>query len=352
MTVSSCHFDVYGFRFTVRSTAEEALRGIEQDFAFFKSNTPGAINIDLIEEDPPSDGLPLSDAIVYTPRNVTYRTGHLRYIDYHGRALGVQDTSTGTYKLYARDANLLYEATYLYLLSQLGSYLDKRGIHRMHALGITIKERAVLVLLPMGGGKSTLGLELLKRPDVQLLSDDSPFIDRKGNVLAFPLRLGLLPGSENAVPAEHRRVIDRMEFGPKHLVNYSYFKNRVQASAAAGIVFIGARTLAPTCRIEEAGPAAALKACIANCVVGVGLFQGLEFILRTSPFELFKNSVVGASRLRNCVKLLSRSRAVCHIHLGRNSQLNAETLVEYANAHLTRPAENAASASPEHASSF
>lgn len=343
MTLFSCSFDVYGFRFTVQSTAEEALTGIEQDFAFFRSDGPTGININLIEEEPPVEGLPLSDAIVYTPRNVTYRRGHLRYVDYHGRALGIQDTKTGSYQLYARDCNLLYEATYLYLLSQIGRYLDGRGIHRIHALGITIKERAVVVLLPMGGGKSTLGLELLKNPDIQLLSDDSPFIDRKGNVLAFPLRLGLLPGSEKAVPAEHRRVIDRMEFGPKHLVNYSYFKNRVQPSAAPGIVFIGARTLAPTCRIEEAGPAAALKACVANCVVGVGLFQGLEFILHASPFELCKNSLVGASRLRNCIKLLSRSRAVCQIHLGRNSELNAETLVEYANAHLARPAEDAPS---------
>ncbi|MBV8898358.1 MAG: hypothetical protein JO051_17710 [Acidobacteriaceae bacterium] len=343
MMLSSCSFDVYGFRFAVQGTAEEALKGIEQDFAFFSSDAPAAIKIDLIEEDPPVDGLPLSDAIVYTPRNVTYRRGHLRYIDYHGRALGIQDTNTGSYKLYARDSNLLYEATYLYLLSQIGRALDSRGLHRMHALGITIKERAVLVLLPMGGGKSTLGLQLLKNPDVQLLSDDSPFIDRKGNALAFPLRLGLLPGSENAVPAEHRRVIDRMEFGPKHLVNYSYFKNRVQPSAAPGIVFIGARTLAPTCRIEPAGVGMALKACVANCVVGVGLFQGLEFILRASPFELCKNSLVGASRLRNCIELLRRSRAVCQIHLGRNSQLNAETLIDYANAHLPRPAEDAPS---------
>jgi hypothetical protein len=37
-------------------------------------------------------------------------------------------------------------------------------------------------------------------------------VDRIGQLLAFPLRIGLLPGSKNSVLAEHRRVIDRMEF--------------------------------------------------------------------------------------------------------------------------------------------
>ena len=51
-------------------------------------------------------------------------------------------------------------------------YLDRRGLHRIHALGVVVKNRAVLVMLPMGGGKSTLGLHLLKHPEVQILSDD------------------------------------------------------------------------------------------------------------------------------------------------------------------------------------
>lgn len=58
---------------------------------------------------------------------------------------------------------------------------------------------------------------------MQLLSDDSPFIDRQGRALAYPLRIGLLPGSEHVIPPEHRRTVQRMEFGEKNLVNYSYF---------------------------------------------------------------------------------------------------------------------------------
>jgi hypothetical protein len=323
-------FDVYQYRFSVRSSLDQLVDGVRQDFAFFAAvPSRDRVLIELFSADPPLGDLPHNDATIYTPRNVVYRSGGRRYIDYHGRALGIQEEETGNLKLYSRDPDLLYEATYLYLLSQIGQHLDRRGLHRIHALGVVVKNRAVLVLLPMSGGKSTLGLHLLKHQEVQILSDDSPFVDRHGRVLAYPLRLGLLPGSEHAVPPEHRRVITRMEFGPKHLVNYSYFRDRVAASAEPGLVLIGARTLSAECRIDEVGRLSGLRACIANCVVGAGLFQGLEFILSSSGWELLKQTRLVMSRLWNCIQMLRRSR-VCRVHLGRDPELNARTVLEFA----------------------
>ena len=332
-------FDVYGYRFTVRSTADKPLRGIEEDFGFFSSepscSEPGAagVLIELFLENPGAEMLPSSDAVIYTPRNVTYRERGLRFIDYHGRGLGIQDEATSCFRLYSTDPELLYEATYLYLLSQIGQRLDPAGLHRVHAVGVVIQNRAVLVMLPMGGGKSTVGLHLLRHPQVGILSDDSPFVDRNGRLLAFPLRLGLLPGSEHTVPAEYRRTINRMEFGPKHLVNYGYFRDRVRASAEPGLLFIGTRTMSPQCRIEPVGRLTALRSCITHCVVGVGLFQGLEFILQATPWELMKKSGLGMSRLWNCWQLIRRSQ-VCRIRLGRDSEVNARTLLEFAERSL------------------
>lgn len=323
-------FDVYGFRFSVRAEEPDLIEGLRQDFEFFAADQPGdrGIEIDLIRGERPHEGLPHVAASVYTPRNVVYRTPSKRYIDYHGRALGIRDESSGHFVLYSHDRDLLYEAAYLYVLAEAGRRLDEAKLHRIHALGVVVNGRAVLVLLPMGGGKSTLAHELMKYPDVRLLSDDSPYIRRDGHVLAYPLRLGLLPGSEKDVPADHRRLINRMEFGPKHLVNYNYFKHRVQPSAPPGVVFLGSRTLEPGCRVERAGRFDALRACIGNCVLGVGLFQGLEFVLQSSGWELLRKSGVGVSRLRNCAALVRRSR-VCRIHLGSDSAQNARTLVEY-----------------------
>ena len=325
-----CHFDVHGYRFSIESSVPEAVEGLRQDFAFFSSTAgPRETTVELIAGNPPLDDVPAVDASVYTPRNVVYRNGRFRYIDYHGRGLGIVDEQHDGLKLYSLDHGLLYEAAYLFLLSRIGQALDARGLHRIHALGVEVKGRAVLVLLPMGGGKSTLGLHLLKFPEVRLLSDDAPWICRDGRVLAFPLRIGLLPGSEESIPPEHRRVMQRMEFGPKHLVNFEYFQDRVCASAEPGLVLLGARTLRPECRIEEVGMTAALRPMVANCVIGVGLFQGLEFILQSSALELAKKSGLGVSRARNCWRLLRRSR-VCRVHLGRDAEQNARTVLEYA----------------------
>jgi hypothetical protein len=330
-TCPAASFDVHGFRFSVRGDAVSALEGICEDFRFFSSQPrdgESETTIDLLRQAPPLDAAPSGDAAIYTPRNVVYRAGRMRYIDYHGRALGILDEDASHLTLYSEDAGLLYEATYLFLLSRIGQALDRLGLHRLHALGVEVNGRAILVLLPMGGGKSTLGLHLMNLPGVRLLSDDSPWIDREGRALAFPLRIGLLPGSEHEIPPQHRRVIERMEFGPKHLVNYGYFQHRVCASAEPGAVFIGARTLLPTCRIEEIGKAKALRPVIANGVIGLGLFQGLEFILQSSAFELAKKTGLGISRARNFWNLLRRSR-IHRVHLGRDPELNARTVYEF-----------------------
>ena len=320
---------MYGFRFSVHGSAEAAVDGICEDFRYFSSDAgPDRVIVELLRERPPFDTAPPGDAAIYTPRNVVYRAEAKRYIDYHGRGLGILDEAASSLKLYSEDPELLYEAAYLFLLSRIGQALDERGLHRLHALGVEVNGRAVLVLLPMGGGKSTLALHLMNLPGVRLLSDDSPWIDSTGRVLAYPLRIGLLPGSEHSIPAQHRRMIQRMEFGPKHLVNFSYFQDRVCGAAEPGAVFIGARTLLPDCRIEEIGWAAALQPVIVNGVIGLGLFQGLEFILQSSALELVQKTGLGLSRLRNCWRLLRRSR-IYRVHLGRDAELNARTLLEF-----------------------
>ena len=323
-------FDVYGFRFVVQGSSVPAAEGVSHDFAFFRTEPAGDETIvEMLDEEPDYDSLPVCDASVYTPRNTAYRNGTKSYLDFHGKGLGVHEPEKRSFRIISRDPHLLYEASYLFLLSQIGQYLDSKRLHRIHALGVCLNGRAILVLLPMGGGKSTLGAYLLRHPDVKLLSDDSPFVDASGRVHAFPLHLGLLAGSESEVPEKHRRLVNRMEFGPKFLVNYEFFADRVCPCAEAGIVFLGGRTLSRECRIEPAGMRAGIRAMVAGSVIGMGLFHGLEFVLESSPWELLSKVHLGWSRLANCSRLLRQSR-ICRLHLGRDSEANAAAVVEYA----------------------
>ena len=283
----------------------------------------------MVDKSPDYDALPAKDADIYTPRNVVYRDGESRILDFGGLGSGRFEARANRFRMESANPQLVYEAAYLFLLSQIGQALDGRGLHRLHALAMSYKGRAILVLLPMGGGKSTLGAALLKHPEVKILSDDSPFIAKDGRSHAFPLRLGLLKGREHEVPEEHRRLIDRMEFGPKYLVNFSYFAERVVGSADPGLVLLGRRTLAREGRLEKAPYRVAMKAMIPNLVVGLGLFQGLEYILERSSSELASKAGLGVARLRSAHGLVRRSDNYV-FHMGRDVAANARMVVELA----------------------
>lgn len=320
------HLNVYGCAFLLKGSGASSIENLANDFRFFTSGpneNPIEVRIDTGE--PPYDRVPAGNATTYTPRNVSLTVDGCTYIDYSGRALAIWNRGKRSFHIVTQDPDIQYEASYLFLLSRIGECLDERQMHRIHAMAVSVNDRAVLAILPMGGGKSTLCSALLKFPEFNLLSDDSPFIGPEGEVHAFPLRLGLLPGSESEIPAEHRRTINRMEFGPKILVTYEYFADRIKAGAAPGIVFMGKRTMTADCRIEPAGKWAQYKSMLVNCVVGLGLYQGLEFVLTHSPVELLSKTRIAWSRFRIARKLFSRSE-VYELTLGRDQELNASTV--------------------------
>ncbi len=163
------HFNVYGYRFSVKGD-EKAVGGLAQDFAFFAADSADGPTIELFQTNPPLTNLPGGDAVVYTPRNVAYREDHARFIDYHGRGLGILDEISGNFKLYSLDEDLLYEAAYLFLLSRIGEDLDRRGMHRVHALGVEVNGRAILVLPADGRREEHVGT-----PSIGVSRSAAPF---------------------------------------------------------------------------------------------------------------------------------------------------------------------------------
>lgn len=330
-----CLLDIYGYRALVTCASAALLAEIKEDFAFFeKAVAPGpeaaagAVRIALFLQDPPYERAQQAGSPVFTPRNVSFRSQGVTFLDYSGRALGIHDPGKRTFEVYSQSADLLYEVTYLFLLSQTGEYFDAHGRHRVHALGVAIDRRAALLLLPMGGGKSTVGSQLLRFPDVQLLSDDSPLVDERGGLWAFPLRIGLLPGFEGSFEPGQFRKIERMEFGPKLLMRYKHFADRVIPQAEPCLLFLGSRSLRPTCEIVKASRAAALKSMVSNCIVGIGLFQGMEFVFQRGWLEVLRKAATALRRLRASWRLIARSE-IYHVTLGRNLDLNAETVAGF-----------------------
>jgi hypothetical protein len=323
-------FTFYGLTIALESDSADLLDQARRDFSYFRAAAgegKDEFHIHAYAAPPAYADLPALPAAFFTPRNVCFRDGDVTYIDYFGRALAVLHRRRRC-TIHADDSDLLHEIVYLLVLSTVGEYLDGRGIHRVHALGVSHQGRGILLLLPSGGGKSTMALDLLRRPDFLLLGEDTPLVERSGRILPFPLHLGIRPEQQTDVPSRYLRTVRRMEFDPKTLIDIEYFSDRLSAPVDAGFLLVGSRNLSARSEIVPISRTQALKALTKYMIVGLGVYQGLEFLLERGARELLGKGTLVASRLRNALALLSRVRSYRFV-LGRDLDRNCQTLVTF-----------------------
>jgi hypothetical protein len=303
---------------------------VRRDFQYFRiPPEPRAdMRLTLLPEPPSYDELPTIAATVITPRNVCYRNGEVTYIDYFGRALSLFNREAGECVVRSTDEDLLHEIAYLFFLSTAGEHLDRRHLHRIHGLGLSYGGQGVLLLLPSGGGKSTMALNLLRRPGYLLLGEDTPLIDRRGWMLPFPLRLGIRADATTDVPPEFLRTMKRMEFEPKTLIDLDYFAGRIGTEVPCNVLIVGTRYLGEVSEIVRLPRRRAVRSLVSNMVVGIGVYQGLEFLLERSVTEIAGKSGVATSRAWNATRLVRRA-AVYQFRMGRDVHRNAETLATF-----------------------
>ena len=65
-----------------------------------------------------------------------------------------------------------------------------------------------------------------------------------------------------------------------------------------------------------------------NCVVGLGLYQGVEFILERSSLELLGQTTLALSRLRRSLEVIARAQ-VYRFALGQEVEETAEVLLAF-----------------------
>jgi len=309
-------FDFYGAGLILVSSAPDLLDSLSRDFDYFAAQAPkGAIKVVAHADEPPWNEVPNRIASMTTPNAICYDDAETRYTDYYRLALGKYDFAHESGEIWSRDLDLLYELTYLMALSRVGESHDHKGIHRVHALGVAIAGKGGLVLLPEGGGKTTLALELLTRPRVKILSDDTPLY-ADGELWAFPSRMGIR-GKVEGIPPEHLRAFRRRNHGPKTLVDLAYFRERVIDHVVPKILIVGVRSSGENSFVEPIARTKAFPALAQNLVFGVGLPQVLEYFLRSGLRDLFRKSRIAQSRLRSAVRLLGQT-ACYRLVLGRD----------------------------------
>lgn len=324
------YFDFYGVALRVECRDSETRENIRRDFSYFfkESQSKTHIKISIYFEKPPFEKVPPLKASLYNPDSLAYDDRHIRYVDHQARALTIYDYKNETGQIYAQDKKLLHELSYLLMLSRVGELLDKRGIHRIHALGICVKERGVLCLLPQGAGKTTLALDLLKVEDIKLLSDDTTLIKRNGELLAFPLRLGVSGDFPLDIPSEYLREFKRRKYGTKTLIDIDYFKDKIISSVKLSIILIGQRISSGEAKIVKLNKMRAIGPIIRDAVIGLGLAQMVEYFLRFDFKDIFSKIGIIFSRLRVSFKLLLHSKSYCFL-IGGDRAKNVEVLLSF-----------------------
>jgi hypothetical protein len=334
---SSHRFQVYSVEVEL---AGPEMENVVQDFSYFQGapdlpqrEPKHRIRLSRLGRRPKAGDLPPVAAERVFSDCVSYRSGERLYFEYSGAVLVVRRQAGATEAtLISADPHLSHELAYLCLQSELGRYLDRQGLHRVHALGLGLPSgKSALVLLPSGGGKTTLAVELLKLGAGVMLSDDSPLIDRRGHVHPFPLRMACKPEAD--IPEEWRAQATefrRRKFGSKLLIPTAAMPKACLpvpgASFRPGYVLLGLRHGAgeqPALRLLSRGKGG--YPFFRDMVVGLGLPQVAELLLTHGPRSLPGLVPAAASRALAALAHIARAQ-VWELQLARDSALNARFL--------------------------
>lgn len=277
--------EIHGLRILVAGDWPEVIEEIRLDFAWFVTSPPAPaaadVTIAIERRAPDFDAFGDLPAAFVTPRNVVYEQDGRSVIDYFGEAVSIYDRERGELRVQGEHKPLVHQAVYLFVLSRIGEHLEQVGLARLHALGMVGAQGAVAVMLPSGGGKSTLALQALRAGDVKLLSEDSPLVDRRGMLHPFPLRLGINPTDAATLPDGKVRTIERLEFHPKMVLDIESFADRIESRPQPlRHIAVGRRTLGKRAALEPLPRRKVTGTLLRECVVGVGLYQGMEFLLQ------------------------------------------------------------------------
>ncbi len=325
----------HGVRVTVISDDTESTACIKTDFSCFLDNDNNAatgpvITILVHLKAPPDTFIPTARRPwIKTKDAAVYSWQGKRVLDSGGKVLVALQFEPDQATIYSLDRNLIREKVYLVIMSRIGEWLDRRGLHRIHAMGVSREGRAVICALQEGGGKTTLTLGLMSCPEFSLLSDEVPLVSRQGRLLGLPVRLGVREDAELSIPARFLSKFRRTRHEPKTLIDARYFGDRITVEAEPGILLIGCRIDAEKPSIKPVGFPAAFAALWQLCVLGRGVPQLLEYVIRIRPGALLSQLVTLASRTLACVALARRSDCYT-IGLGRDREANAKLVAQLA----------------------
>lgn len=301
---SSVFLNFHGVTARVASVYAHVLEDLKNDFAYFLTG-PGESDLSLTVQSlevAPKGWIPLPR--LGRSRFFLSPPGETR-VAYFEKSRVVYRFHRGRCEVYS-DAATAYEVAYLMLLAYVGEALDRKGIHRIHGLGMTWRGDGMIVLAPSGGGKSTLALELLRSPEMAILSDDVPWVNPRGEILAFPQRIALK--TRPTIAPEFVRTFRRVRYGEKFVVGSRYFEQRiVEKSPLRWLVVIDSKR--GSALLEKRSRIFLIWPLLRWLVLGLETPQVWEVFVRLTPSDLWAKAKILFSRARLAWRLGRQSQA-------------------------------------------
>ena len=305
--------------------SDETVAALAEDFGYFADIPTQRITIRLTLVGEPWGGKEKPRLKLFRTRACAVHQESLsrRRCDYGGgNAVQAEDGRPRTFPVHARDRDAEYELAYVALLSAIGEELDLRGFHRVHALGIELGGKAALVLLPRGGGKSAMALLGASSGAFRVYSDENPLV-RDGQLHPYPIRAALAPEVAFALGIRgSSREFKRLSFPTKRLFPWEPDWIAREPRRVAKLL-VGVRS-SEEAAVEPLSRAGAVPGLAAYCVVGWGLSQMAEHMLR--PRAAARLVAIACSRAREACRL-GAGVELARFRVGRDARANLAALL-------------------------
>ena len=313
--------NIYGIKIIVSSDKEIA-KWLSHDYSYYLDNTITTSNLkfDLRFEKPDYSSLPKIKATAYHDNYIIYDSKKIRIIDFFEKALAIYDTKNKIVKISCLDKDKLYEIFSLSFDSLLGEELDKRGFHRIHCLGLEKNGKAILILLPPGGGKTTLALKFLKSKNARVLCEDT-LLFKKGKLYSLHFRWGV-----RNLNYSKGRIMRTENYGTKLLLDTK--KLNLAKTAKPALILQGIRLLSEDSYIKRVNNLKLFMPMFKSMVLGLELQQSLAYFLLRNHREKVSKANLGFSRLSALFSILGKTKCY-EFGLGKDIEKNYALLEKF-----------------------
>lgn len=318
---------------TIHANKEVSQR-LERDFSYFTTPQTYTHELSIVVEDTTPDFSEIQGAFLFRHfKGNVYGWRDQRWIQYDD-TLVVFDAIKQKGRIVTTNVEMAYHYTYYMIIAKIGEYLDEAGLHRFHSLGVSIGGVCSLFSMPISGGKTTLGLELMKHEEVILYSEDTPLINAQGKIHPFPVRLSLREGYKAIIPDKWKRVKNDPIFGKKILVDLAFYgRERLgEEPKKIAYVFWGHKTTKDTPCVRQINFFRSLYLIMFYLGIGKDCPQRSELFLRLSLRGVWTLSKICFRRFWTAFWLWKSSRSF-DFYMTTDIAKNVEFLKDFHQKH-------------------